>query len=94
MTISRPEPSTPMSRDGRSFSDTWWRVITDLVDSVTGKLPPRIPVRYTVPSLTQPGLGDATESGQLIIAVESGTPVLAFSHGGQWLSAQDGSVIS
>jgi len=94
--IPRPEPSEHISRDGRTFSEIWLRVLYGVRDAVTGKLPPRVPV-VTIGGGSVPLISRYSPSppGQLIyVEDESGGAVLAYSDGSDWRRVTDRAVVS
>ena len=95
MTIQRPRAEEVISRNGKTFSEVWLRAIWAAIDRVSGRAPPQVPVVYIDPTGAQRGLPSSSEDGQLVlVADETGGPVVAFSYSGAWRRVTDRAVIS
>lgn len=85
----------PHERIGQTpVSEPWYRFLLWVRDSLSGRLPTRIPVVHVTPTSSQRGLPNATQDGQTVIAIESGVARHAYSYGGSWYRTSDDTVIT
>lgn len=84
-----PRPDWRLSLNGSTASELWMRFFREVYQTLSGTLPPRVPV------VTVTTLPSVTPAGRLVIVSnESGGSVLAFSDGTNWRRSTDRAVVS